>query len=622
MSTKRRLVSVVAVLALVMGLAPASVGAANPTFTALEPGETVTFDQKVPINIVFIGYKQSKINTGALLNELPSTYEPVVRFPQFYGLPGRDMGLRYDFDYDVSFAGNHFTNRFFNHLRQIGTRGGLTDYQTLYNQQENNVLRVKGPVLYIDAPSVESWLDQNLDVPDKGYTVVFINWHGRPDFRFHVYTKTDQPDPDTGHNFGEMDSRQMIAWGGSDSRLWFHDLSAGPEWNTDNWNVDSPDLDGDGVEEYRMPPSWEYRSGGYRSASALSSDLGLLTRFVGINLLFTSSPLYDPLVAAPGPNGDRVLHMNMFEDDPASRGTDWIDRGFIAARMSEFQPYYDWRTRLVDRNPIDADARRAFRIFAGVRDAEDCWVPFGDPFAELFCYFDENLGRYVPDYGRNDYVAPIFNFNTTEARLGNQFGLLGFADDNWTDGTQTYVFTFGSAAYRELGYGFTSTVVHEAGHHVGLSHPHDGYDSELGLDYGPGGEFYYAWAGDESDSVMHYLGVTNRFGEFDQDNMYRWETAGYLNWANGLLDDILAHPDANEVSSHLAKAEASARAAVRGFRNWSYLGAATNARVAYEAIATAAAELGIETPTEAFLRLGVSNAAAPHKGDPIRNPGN
>jgi len=621
---QRRLVSVVAVFALVVGLAPASVRAADQTFTALQPGQTVTYGQKVPINIVFIGYDRSSINKRAVLNELPSAYEPVVRYPQFYGLPGRDMGLHFNFDYKVSFAGQSFSNRFFRYLKQIGTRGGLTDYQTMYNEQENNVLDVTGPVLYIDAPSVEGWLAKNLKPPDKGYTVVFVNWQSRRDFKFHVYTKTDEPDPDTGYNFGELrETRKMIAWGGSHSRLWFYDLSAGPEFNTDNWNVDEPDLDGNGVEDYRMPPIWEYGGGGYRSASALSSDLGLVTRFVGVNLLFTTSPLYDPLVAAPGVNGDRVVHMTMFEDDPASRGTDWIDRGYIRDRLSEFQPYYDWKTKLVDRRPIEPDAQRAFRIFAGVSLEEDCWVPFGDPFAELFCYFDENLGRYVPNYRRNDYVAPIFNFNTTEANLGDQFGLLGFADDNWTDGTQSYVFAFGAAAYRELGYGFTSTVVHEAGHHFGMSHPHDGYDSELGLDYGPADEFYFAWSGDESDTVMSYLGVTNRFGEFDQDNMYRWEMAGYLNWANGLLDDILAHPRANKVKSTLARAEGYARSAIGSFKKWSYLDAVAKARRAYEQVAKAAAELGIEAPTDASLRAaGIPSAAAPHEGDPIRFPDN
>jgi hypothetical protein len=621
----RRLVAFLAGFALLVGLAPASVLATDTRANALEPGETVTYRQKVPINVVFIGYPRSMVDTREVLDELPDAYEPVVRYPQFYGLSGRDMGLRFNFDYDVDFASRGLTNRFFRHLKRIGTPGDLTDYQALYNDQENNVLDVTGPVLYIDGPSVERWLARNLDVPNRGYTIVFVNWHSRPDFNFHVYTKTDQPDPDTGYNFGEIrETRKMIAWGGSHSRLWFYDLSAGPEAWTDNWNVDQPDLDENGAEDYRMPPIWEYAGDGYRSPDQLSSDLGMVTRFVGINLLFTTSPLYDPLNAAPGPGGDRVMHMLMFEDDPASQGTDWIDRGYTRARMAEFQPYYDWRARLVDIDPIDADASRALRIFSGVLEEDDCWNDFGDPFAELFCYFDANLTRYVPGYGRNDYVLPIFNFNTTEETLGGQFGLLGFADDNWVDGTQSYVFTFGAAAYRELGYGFTSTVVHEAGHHIGLSHPHDGYDSELGLDYGPEDDFYFAWSGDESDTVMHYIALTNRFGEFDRDNMYRYEFAGYLNWANGLVDDILAHPRAGRVADRLAWADELAERAIRSFRQWNYLSAAANARRAYVQVARAAARLGIDTPTAmgSTQRAGRPGATVPHEGDPIRFPNN
>jgi hypothetical protein len=59
--------------------------------------------------------------------------------------------------------------------------------------------------------------------------------------------------------------------------------------------VDATDLDENGFEDYRMPAIWEYTSGGYRDPAALTSDLGLVTRFVAINLLFTTSPLYDPM---------------------------------------------------------------------------------------------------------------------------------------------------------------------------------------------------------------------------------------------------------------------------------------------------------------------------------------
>jgi hypothetical protein len=541
-------------------------------------------------------------------------------------VPGRDMGLHYDFDYNITFKDHSFSNRFFNYLKHIGTPGDPTVFQTDYNDQLGNVLDVTGPVLYIDAPSVEGWLAKNLHVGQKGYTIVFVNWYSRPDFKFHVYTKTDEPDPDTGYNFGEIrDSRKMIAWGGTDSRLWFYDLSAGPEAWSNNWNVDDDDVDGDGSADYRMPPIWEYRKDGkgYRDASELGSDLGLVTRLVGINLLFTTSPLYDPLVTAPDVGGSKIVNVEVLQDDPASDGMDWIRRGFINNRFEDFQPYYDWRTRIDDNGPIDAGAKKALDIFAGLDGSDDCWNAFGDTFAQLYCYFDANLDSYLPDYADRHYVAPFFAYNTTAASLGGQFGLLGFADDNWIDGTQSFVFEFDSAEYRDLGYGFSITTVHEGGHHFGMSHPHDGYDSEWGIDYGPAGDFQFVWSGDESHTVMHYMDLTGDFGEFDQANMYRWEFAGYLNWANGLLDDILAHPKAYKVRGDLALAEYYARKAVNSFNAWSYLSAAANARRAYAKVAGAADDLGIETPTESALRMsaGVRNAPA-HEGDPIRFPNN
>jgi len=601
---------------LVLSLLVANPAYAKNDLKTLMPGEQVTFQQRVPINLIFIGYERGAINREALRDQLPATYTPIVRFPPFYGLMGRDLGLQYNFDYNINFKSKQFENQFFNYLQEIGTPGDLTLFQQLYNDQEKNVLDVTGPVLYIDGPSVESWLAENLNVKPQTYTIVFINWYSRPDFQFHVYTKTDTPDPDTGHNFGEEEISALNAWGGTSSRLWFYDLSAGPEWNTTNWEVDHPDLDGDGVEEYRMPPIWEYTKNGYRRLGLLSKDLGLVTRYVAINLLFTPSPLYDPLVTAPGVGGDKVVHINMFEDDPNNLGADWINTGFIVSELAASEPYYDWQIHLEDRNPIDDRARRAFRIFAGLRQQDDCWNEFGDPFAELFCFFDANLDQYVPEYPEEDYVIPVFAFNTTDARMGNFLGLLGFADDNWRDGTQSYVFEFGSETPRALGFGFSRLTVHEVGHHISLSHPHDGYDSERGIDYGPGGEFYYAWAGDASDTVMSYLWLSAGYSTFNEDNLYRWEFAGYLNWANDLLDDILAHPDAEDVQDNITQAEAYATQALQAFKNWDYLAAAANARLAYEQIAIAADQLDLLT--EDKLLRDAPLMRVPHKEDWIR----
>ena len=591
----------VAAIVLGAGLTPHAQpqdAARKPSFGALrglEPGAFVVHKQTVPVEIVLIGFDHQGVKGKDVLALLPDTYQPVVRYPQFYGLNGRDMGLSYEFDYSVTRRGNGFERQFFQFLSRAGTEGPPTIFQVGYNDQANNVLDVTGPVLFIDGPRVERWLDDHDHSSSKGYKIYFINWYGRSDFRFHVYTKTDDPDPDTGHNFGNRGSRAMNSWGGTDSRTWFYDFSAGPEDNTTNWVVDVQDLDGDGVAEYRMPPIWEYAANGYRALSELGTDMGLLTRYVAINLLFTTSPLYDPLNTAPGPGGRRVADITMLEDDPGSSGLASMNPAFAQERWRRFQPYYRWQTALRDVNPIDAGAKNALDTFTLNNVTPGCWQSIGSPFAQPFCYFAENLGTYVPEYRPHDYVAPVFSFNTTEAGLGAQFGLLGFADDNWVDGTQSFVFTFGAAVYRSLGYGFTGTTIHEVGHHIGVSHPHDGWDSEGGFDYGPGGDLYFAWAGDESDTVMHYLGLTNEFGEHNRDNMYRWEMAGYLNWSNALVADILASPDARRVAFAVLTADLLAEYAKNQFQQWDYLEAAASARGAYLTLVQAAEEIGVSS---------------------------
>lgn len=549
----------------------------------LNPGDFETLKQDVPVNLVFIGYDKRTIDLRALAAVLPATYLPRVRYPQFYGLQGRDLGLAYTFKYDADFVSDRFADRFFAFLARSGVDGPLTAYQTSYNAQQRNVLDVTGPVLYVDALAVERYLQANDGSRRRGYTIYFINWYGRPDFRFHVYSKTDEVDPDTGANFGTRGSRRLIAWGGSNSRSWFYDLSAGPESWTNNWIVD------DDQSDYHMPPVWEYAAGAYRPAAQLSQDLGFVARFVGIDLLFTTSPLYDPLTTAPSPGGAKVAHVAMLEEDPSSSGLAFFNSDFMKRQMRFFQPYYPWKVNVSDTAPIDAGAKKALDIFAEtVVDASECWGPYGLTDAQLFCYFDANLGTYIPRYGARDYVGEIFAFNAKDASMGTSFGLLGFADDNWVDGTQTYVFMFDYPAVKAAGFGFTSTGIHEFGHHIGMSHSHDGYDSELDADFGPTGFLEFAWVGDESATVMHYLGVSNGFGTFDRDNMHRWETAGFLNQANALAADVLASRRASRVQLLMAAADLAARAAKASFERWDYLNAAASARLAYTLVSAAA----------------------------------
>lgn len=593
----------------------------------LQPGAHVTYKQKVPINLVFVGYEPGDFTVGDLRRTLPGSYAPVVRYPRFYGLEGRDMGLRFNFDYNVKYAPAAFEDDFFGYLGSIGAPGPLTAYQAEYNNQTRNVLDVGDTVLYIDAPSAENWLMSNanrLNVNTaKGYTIFFVNWYSRPDFQFHVYTKTDYTDPDTGYNFGEIRAtRKIIAWGGTHGRTWFYDLSAGPEAWTDNWNVDNPDLDGDGYDDYRMPPIWEYADGGFRDPAQLGQDLGLVARFVAINLLFTSSPLYDPMATSPDVGGQKIADVEMFELDGvrAVNGVDFLHMDHARAMWEGLQPYYDWYTVVDEHKPPDAGVKRALRVFSGNALLNGCWEEYGTPGAQLFCYFDQNYDRYIPAFDPEDSVSAFFTYHITAHKLGAQWGLLGFADDNWIDGTPSYVFSFDAAEYRELGYGFTDTITHEGGHHFGLSHPHDGYDSELDIDYGPGADFYFAWSGDESDTVMHYISLSGGFGQFDQDNMNRYVFAGYLNWANDLLAGIQADPNAAAVRAYVRSANDHAVMAQRAFNQWDYAGAAAHARLAWEQLQMAAMQLGISTEMSVPALRVAPTGQPPREGDPIRFP--
>jgi hypothetical protein len=587
----------------------------RPDLRTLRPGVFAVQSQVVPIDVVFIGYEPGQINEQALLKSLPATYAPVVRYPQFYGLNGRDLGLQFRFKYNAVYKSRAFENQFFSFLAQSGTEGPITAFQDQYNQENKNVLDVTGPVLYIDAPKVEKYLARSAGDDKPGYAIYFINWFNRRDFRFHVYTKTDEVDPDTNYNFGtQRGSRKMIAWGGSASRAWFYDLSAGPESWTNNWSVD------DDQSEYHMPPIWEYRAGGYRPKQKLTGDLAMVARYVGIDLLFTTSPLYDPLVTAPDIGGSKVAHIAMLEDDAASSGLSFMNTSFAKREWVRFQPYYSWKVGLTDTKPIDAGAKRSLAIFGDTLVSDDCWNDFGTTFAQLFCYFNAHLANYIPNYRPRDYVGEIFGFNTLDENLGDEGGLLGFADDNWVDGTQSHVFMFDTPGDRELGYGFTTTAIHEFGHHIGMSHPHDGYDSEQGIDFDSVGPFEFAWSGDESHTVMNYLGVSNGFGVFDRDNQYRWETAGYINWSNAVLGDVLADPKARFVRPLILAADASAGASLAAFRRWDYLEAVALARQAYSLVALAAEQIGASTPTLDAARRALPGTAARRIVCRIRNP--
>jgi hypothetical protein len=205
----------------------------------------------------------------------------------------------------------------------------------------------------------------------------------------------------------------------------------------------------------------------------------------------------------------------------------------------------------------------------------------------------------------------LFNYVTEDNR---DSGILGFADDNWVDGTQSGVFSFLTPVTTVLGYGLTTTQIHETGHHIGMSHPHDGWDSELEIDYGPEGDAYFAWAGDENNSMMSYVDLNWDFSQFDRDNFNRFHAAGYIVIANRIAQSVLASPNASLGLAELDAADVEVGLAKVSIAAHEYTTAFDHARVAYQHARSAATLASVNVTAS---DSGWVVAAATHGKSPV-----
>lgn len=595
----------------VVALYASASGRADRGFVALNPGGPANYEERLPVQIVFVGYTRAQVNESVFRSQLAAAGDPIVRARAFYDVM-EPVGIHYDYDYTITYASAGWENNFFARLASLAVPESSVDgrtrtlYQDAYNLQAKRKATI-GINWFIDGPSVEKWLQEHAPdgIDSARNTVYFINWFGRADFRFHTYTKIGEPDPDTGYDFGlQRQTRKLIAWGGTPasdretgfgtgSRTWFYDLSAGPEAWSNNWNITDEDVDGDSVADNRMPPTWEYFANGYKKKTELARDLGLVARYIAVNLLFAPSPLYPPYLTPRRLPGSINLDVNFFDMLPS-----------LGARNQYQKPQLFVRnTSILHRVKYDFDDQQMritkgfTRCYLGWLTAVPCYPPAPYPaFANLFLYSAIYKDTWRDGHGESrQYEAGLFNYVTDD---DHSPALLGYADDNWIDGTQSGVFSFISPGVIAAGYGLTSTMIHEYGHHTGMSHPHDGYDSETGVDYGPGGFFQFVWTGDEVNSMMSYIDLNWDFSQFDLDNTNRWQAAAYLKMANSIAATILrsGHGDGegDDNARGLRRADLDFAHAQAAFSAHDYAAAFDYARRGYQRVLAAAEEAGVQ----------------------------
>jgi len=600
--------------------ATSPVSASQANFVALRPGEFQRIEQNMPINIVFVGYQPGsgprEIQEADFRSILPQSYRSVNRAPHFYGL-NSPTGVGFSYDYNIVYANSQFENAYFAYLSSIAKPDRITAFQDLYNQQHARTLTVNQNHK-IDATAAERWLGDHslpmLGVDPSQYTIFFVNWYGRTDFKFHGYVMPDEPDPDTGVNRQETDlfgfnQFQLSAWGGtapddaesgygSLRRVWFFDLSAGPEYVQYGWNIDDADTTGDGELDYRLPHIWEYGNvNGYRPFNTLSYDLGLVTRFAAINLLFTTSPVYDVALSAPKLPSSIQLNLTLFQGDPDLSGKSRLHTDYALQKISKLQPLSTFSVLLKER-PLTGRFEEIFKdwiaftpSYGNNHNAQNSY------FGNFYLYYQSHLNQFMT--GDADYEVPILALMSATSYWPPDRCQCSFADDNYKDGTQSMIVLNLSNFFATRGFGFTEFLVHEVGHHLGMSHPHDGYDSELNIDYNYL-QVPVAGLGDESSTVMSYTHLNLDFSQFDRDNMNRWLTAGYINEANAVLGLIQKSPRAGEAASRIASADGDATSALASHQAMDYAAAHAFANSAYRKIVAAAAQINVKVEAQAY----------------------
>ena len=570
-------------------------------FSSLWDGPDALLKEHLPVNFVFVGFEEKDVEQR-FRQELPKRYRPVVRSRSWDAMDREVLPIEHVFDYNLVFTEETWEDRFFSWLKTKALQSRVTAQQASYNSSGVNRVTIEEN-FRVPAHETEKWLAENPPpgVDTSEYTAYFIDWYGEKGFEHHLYMKGGEPDTDSGVDWGQTENQLLVAWGGtpptdqegrvdSVNRVWFYDMSAGPDWRTGNWDV-SEDAAG-----YRILPSWEYHKDGARSPSKLGSDLGKLARYVAIDLLFTPSPLYPPSITPPKLPDSITLDINQYSD----REDAPLDRKEVLQEVSELVPSTDFSITKTQTFPFaTSDAGRCFGSYMAVATAAEqgAWPAYSAPscypdredtyvYENLFLHNAMNVGEARDDVP-TDYNAQATIY-TYPGGLYPGFG--GRADSNGRDGTQSFIYVVSSPLVSAPGV--TDTMIHEYGHHFGVSHPHDGYDFEKSKSFGPYGKNYFVWTGDESNTVMSYLNVNNDFSQFDKDSMDRWLAGAYMQHARSLAKKVTEKDGRS--AGWLAEAEAATQAAIDAFSRHDWSGSLRSAKHAYELTLEAANDAGIK----------------------------
>ncbi len=469
----------------------------------VNPPESFVVNSAIPINVVFLGFNESLIDTAAIDNDLTHWYAPMVNSPLDYA--GGNFTL--EIDYYLSNATTLETD-FINYLVTIASV--IAPPQDLLDYDPTAV----GAYLF-SAVDTLTWLDNHVNdyfgAINDSYCLYFIDSYTWGYITDYYYYDLEFLDPDTGLDSPE--SLTTVYGGEYPNRGVFLDLSAGPVQYHETQTTEA----NEGVSATTITPIWEYVF-----PAAKSFFNANLTEYIQetIDMVFTPSYLYEPAIKDQ-------YDVTVYILDNTSTGyvyadpTAYIDTTTVTSSLEALIPSADWTTNYyVDYLSNHGALAQVISDAYAATDPVD-YPNAIHPYDSVIAYLDTHRAEFL----MTTETIPVFVFAWDEYLYFDFAGAIGGAEADASGNPLMVLCGYNPATIPDSGY--TKLVIHEMGHILGLRHAHDGWSWDKYSE--TGNPISIDWLRDLISTPMTYAHQDTVFSTFDYDSLDRGHCFERLN---------------------------------------------------------------------------------------------
>ena len=469
----------------------------------VDPPETFVVNSTIPINIIFIGFNESLLDTDWIDSQITHWYAPTIYSP--ISMAGGNFTL------DINYFMSNATTLENDLISNLSTMATIIDPPPDLQAYDPTAIEA---YLY-SADDTITWLDNNINnyfgEINGSYCLYLIDtytWNYIPDYYYYDF---EMLDPDTGR---ESSENLTICYGGEyPNRGIFIDLSAGPI----NYHEGDTTEANEGVSATTITPIWEY---------VFPQDTAIfnanLTEYIQetIDMVFTPSYLYEPVIKD---SYDLVVFIldNTSTGDIYASPTNYIDTTLVTEALEALIPFATWSTNYwVDYLYNHANLQQVIKDAYEATD-HDAYPNAIHPYQTVIDYLDTNRVEFV----MSSDTIPVFIFAWDEYLFFDSAGALGAAEADANGNPLMVLCGYNPALYPDMGY--TKLIIHEVGHMLGLRHPHDGWSWDKYNDTGI--PSISDWLRDLISTPMTYAHQDTVFSTFDYDSLDRGHTFERLN---------------------------------------------------------------------------------------------